>query len=478
MKKHFILIISLCCQFLFGVFLFDKKLSTGGDNVCYIALCESIISGKGYKEIYKPDEPAAKHFPPGFPFLLTIPHLLFGRNIMAFKIWVFLMGMVSTILFYLILQMIWKKGVNFLLPLFAINPLFLKYHSVILSEVPFIFSSLLFVYLFLKWEKEGRFLYLIFSVFASIFAYYVRSVGIAYFPAILLYLLIRKKYREFLVAFLIIFVLILPWLIRNRYAGGGESYFAQFLWKNPYAPELGRITFLDLLKRIWHNLKMYSGFLMSKILLIGKINTFASLIITGLMIAGFIFTLLKLRKVNILHLILIFYMGVVLIWPEVWTGARFILPVFPFVLYFVSKSVEKIKFGLHILTAIFSIFALIAIFQYSEQVRRPYPPDWISYFDVAKWCKKYTERDAKIMCRKPEFMWFFSDRKAFGYPMTSDHIKMWQAIKKADYIVIDAFRWTMTTYKYLIPAIKDSIEKFKVMYVSPHPKTYLVKYSP
>ena len=88
-ESNKIFILYLGIFILLTVLLFSPRLFVGGDNAQYIALAESIITGKGYRTLYMPEEPPNTHFPPGFPLLLSIPYSIFGKNILLFKIFVF-----------------------------------------------------------------------------------------------------------------------------------------------------------------------------------------------------------------------------------------------------------------------------------------------------------------------------------------------------------------------------------------------------
>ncbi|MGB9721929.1 MAG: hypothetical protein ACPL28_10685, partial [bacterium] len=65
-KKEIPLWIFLLIYTILSLLLFDPKLFTGGDNAVYIILAESITTGKGYKNIYLPEQPPHTQYPPGF----------------------------------------------------------------------------------------------------------------------------------------------------------------------------------------------------------------------------------------------------------------------------------------------------------------------------------------------------------------------------------------------------------------------------
>ena len=61
--------------------------------------------------------------------------------------------------------------------------------------------------------------------------------------------------------------------------------------------------------------------------------------------------------------------------------------------------------------------------------------------------------------------------------MTYNHKDVLDSVKKADYIIIDSFFWTGTTGRYLVPALRDKLDWFKVAYVTDKPQTFVLEVS-
>src|SRR5690606_38342402 len=66
-------------------FTFDGKVDLNGDNIGYFILGNSIAQGKGYSNIHTMEERPANHFPPGYPFIISIPIKLFDASIRNIK---------------------------------------------------------------------------------------------------------------------------------------------------------------------------------------------------------------------------------------------------------------------------------------------------------------------------------------------------------------------------------------------------------
>ena len=69
------IIYSLLLFFAFVIayqYIFDSKIHLGGDNAEYYILAKALAAGKGYTYIANTSAAAHNHFPPGYPFILSI----------------------------------------------------------------------------------------------------------------------------------------------------------------------------------------------------------------------------------------------------------------------------------------------------------------------------------------------------------------------------------------------------------------------
>jgi len=97
LNKHKLLLIFLFVYVLLSVLTFDVHLFAGGDNVVYVILAESIVSGQGYRNIHMAGEPEHAKFPIGFPLILSLFMVVFGKNFIVFKLFVLSTGIVSSL---------------------------------------------------------------------------------------------------------------------------------------------------------------------------------------------------------------------------------------------------------------------------------------------------------------------------------------------------------------------------------------------
>lgn len=493
-KFRLSLTIILLIYTILSILLFDPKLFTGGDNAVYIALGESIASGKGYKNIYLPEESPHTQYPPGFPLLLAIFITIFGKNILILKFVILLTGVGAMIFMYNIANKIFKENSSWFL-LFCISiPALAIYNHWILSEVPFLFFSLGSIYFFmLSQENKKIWLFILASIFA-ITTFFIRTAGISLIAGFSLYLFLNKKYK-YLIIFLILFLLFfIPWEIRNSSVSTSGGYLDQLLAKNPYQMELGRISFFEMLQRMWENFIFYT-FTIIPATLLPILKVEIMLVLIGIVLLFFLTVgvINRIKNFTLIDVYFIISIIVLFIWPKVWSSDRFFLPIIPIFVIYIFTGLKWLQNKLkskYFLPAIIGISIFLNILNIIPQVKATvantlayikgnhyagYPLDWQRYFEMISWIDKNIPEDKVIMARKPEFVYLLSGHKSFCYPFTLDTGEIKGSIKKADYILFDNFQWTATTNRYLLPVLQQTPEKFGVIHKTKNPEFFLLK---
>ncbi len=486
--------IFLLIYVILSILLFDPKLFTGGDNAVYVILGESIAAGKGYKNIYQPDEPPHTQYPPGFPFLLSFGILIFGSNIILLKFLIFLTGIAGLFFMYYIVSEVFKENTKLVMLFFVSIPIFIIYNHWILSEIPFLCFSLGAIYFARKSEVRNNLVYFLVATVFSVGSFFIRTAGISLVIAFAVYLIIKKRYLYLLLFCAIFLALFIPWEVRNARIPDNTGYLAQLLAKNPYQMEAGNIGLTDLIRRLWDNFVLYTfKILPQTVLPLLKsefLQVIAGAILAILCIIGFI---RRFINISLIELYFIFAMGVLLIWPVVWSSDRFLLPVIPLMIIYIFVALfwlqERIK--ARTLVLIFTVLvALLNVFEIIPRARVSitnnfaylknnryvgYPVDWRHYFETIEWINRNVPGDMVIMARKPEFVYLLSRHKSFCYPFTTDYKKVAETIRNADYIILDGFQWTGTTYRYLLPVIRQSPENYDIVYKTRPPEFFLLR---
>jgi len=487
--------------------VFDKKIDLNGDNVNYYILGQALEQGKGFSDIHRSNERAHTHFPPGYPAIIAVTSKLFSSDIPFIKKTngFFLLASVM-LLFLIVYQITQNVHLSFIVALFTIlNYNLLHYSVIMMSEIPFLFFTLLSLHVLTKvnFQKTLSKNYLFFLAILLVAAsYYIRSMGLALFASIALYLLV-KRYWQYLITFVAGFTaLIIPWTIRSK-SLGGSSYIGQLIRKNPYRSELGNMELMDWPVRFWNNFERYvtreipSGVFNY----IGAPNykteiTSSEWIIGLLILAVMLFGLFRLKKFRLL--ITLYFtcsFGILLLWPDAWFGIRFSLPLVPlFLLTFLTGMYELVIMVLTITktlpsSPVITLSPLIFLFaipsfaepnkKLEEFTEKPYDARYQNYFDVAKWAKLNTPEKAVISCRKDQLFYVFSNRYSIGYGNSLDAEKFIEDLvaKQVDYVVVDQLGYS-STGRYLVPVVQKYNAKFKVVYQLKNPDTYLLKFNP
>jgi len=482
---------------------FDPKPFLGGDNATYILLAKGLVQGKGFRDIWAPGMPPHTQYPFGFPLFLAPFVAAFPHPLIPMKLFVFLLAFISLLLVHaLSKQTLPQEQSLFLLALTCLSPTLIEFSHWVLSEVPYLGVSFLALFLLKDREdswKDWRFWL---GVVAVAFAYHIRTAGIALVAALPLYVLIKRRWAAFGISLLSLFLLLLPWVLRNRGLSHEGGYLQQFLLKEPYNPALGYATLSDFIGRFGMNLKIYAlqvlpGFIFPPLgeAQPGGIATLIGLALTVLCLWGLVAQ--GRENIRLTHVYLVCYLGVSLLWPSVWSDRRFLLPVLPLLLgIFISgtfslsgilwkqkpKILGTILISLSGFTALWVNLTIIpsqmnntmAYMQGDEFAG--YPEPYVTFFQAADWIKANTEPNAVVISRKPTLFYLRAERPSFIYPFTPSPESLASAIEKnrAGYIVVDQV--SGTTQRYLIPALRPGIPaRYELIYQTPEPATYVLR---
>lgn len=479
-------------------YTFDEKLDLNGDNAYYYVLGKAISQGEGYVNIASINKGPNNHFPPGYPFILSLfIHISDSTTFLKILNGVFLL--ISLILIYeLLKRMTGQIKIPFITVFFlTLNAHLLQYGTMMMSEISFILFSYICLLLVHQSEFHADFLkkpsfYLILITLAA--SYYIRSTGLALFGGIFLYLLISKKWKVALTLMAGFVLFALPWIIRGQRLGG-SSYLEPLVMVNPYRPELGNADFAGYITRFFSNVARYitreipnSAFPFIRVNYITDISMIEWILGIALLAVSF-YGFYKLWRKGLLFVCyLLATFGILLLWPEVWRGVRFVLPVMPILLfsiltgiyYLVNQflSTIKIKFNI-LLLIVFGLAFAEPITSLHQKARSPYPPSWQNYFKVANYFKEEKIQDVVVICRKPMLFYLKSGTFTAPYIYSKNEQEMINDLKgkKADYVVLDNLGYRQT-YEYLYPVIRNNQKIFPLVFSLENPDTFLLGFVP
>jgi hypothetical protein len=474
---------------------FDSKLAPLGDNASYYMLGQALAQGEGFVNISKIDKTPNNHYPPGYPAILSV-FMHFTESIVFFKLLNGLFLALGMILLYMVLfRLLQHRLLSFLIVAFCLlNYHLLQYSSMMMSEVPFFFFTMVAIWSYLNYDDTipwYRSKHLLLCLVAILIAYHVRSLGIGLLGGVLVAAFIRRKWGLSIGMGVAFVVFALPWFIRSQRLGGG-SYIKQMTLINPYQPALGKASVADFITRIQSNFSRYiteeipnALFPFTEVDYAQAPDTgewLGGLLLFGLIIYG-LFKLPSFRWLFILYLLFTFV--ILMIWPDVWVGVRFIVPLIPIlalgffhaiflILQLIFKAVNKPA-------PVWALGILLLILLPSVNTLRklsaePLNPAWANYYGMAEWLRRNESSEVVVSCGKPTLFYLYSQTYTVRYAFEQDPALLIEDLEneKVDYVVIDQVY--PNTIRYLLPALRAYPERFEQVYHLANPDTFLLRF--
>ncbi len=498
-EKKLIIIYLLLLLFSFiptYKYIFDKKLAFLGDNAAYYVYGKAIADGKGMVNTQLATETKANSYPPGYPTIIAIIINTINSKIVTIKIANGIMYLASLIVLFFFFRQISKNiHLSFILTLIMMfNAHLLQYSTWMMSEIPFIFFSSLglmaFSFIDIKTNplKDKWFYIMLLGIVAS---YHIRSQGIALFGGIFLFYLTQQNWKHLASISIGFIALIIPWYIRNSQLGA-SPYGSALKYKNYYDHSQGIMNGLsDWIERFTEN---FSRYIQTEIpsAVFGyepnydSGNWFYGLLL--LLIIGFGIYKTKKYAFAIGGYILATF-AILMIWPPVWTGVRFMLPIVPILIFFFFYGIFNIiiliiniinKDSKNIIKVIsYSFLIFIFIFypkldKLNKAAEQPLNPLFRNYFALAKWTKNNLPKDAVITCRKPLLFHLYSDHYVSRIVKNINPDEALQKMKE-DGVTHIVLYGDGLSQKFFIPIYNKYPKKFPVLQKTSNPDIYLLK---
>ncbi len=465
---------------------------------------------KGYRQIHVPEEPKESQYPILFPALIAMGQLFFNTPLTA-KIMVSLFSILCTLfLFYLT-----KDIFSYLLfPLLLLNvnsSLFLEYSSIIMSEIPLCLSVLAALLVYQKSIENPRNLLLyLCTLTLSILPIHCKSIGVAFSLSFIVITLLSRQYKY---VFGHIILLVISIVLFRSMTSWESPYILQLFQRSSYNPEMGLVSLGEMTLRIVTNAKKYGGFLIGNVLwpFLYAYPVYVRIIISSMVSLLTIVGIVRLATtpLRVVSIYLLCYFGILLLWQEQWSSARFLASVVPFLFITFLVGVDSVLYLLSVKKGTFiksiahlgnltittpskqkcliswGIVILLIIGNLAHQQRlvtrnRKQSQDWKNFYACADWIRTNTPKESIVMSRKAELCYLRSQRKGITYPFTHDTQKMLSILStnKVRYILCDNFYWTHTSIRYLYPLFRSYPNLFTVVYSRGNPDTYVVEYMP
>lgn len=477
-----------------ALLVFEPTLFAGGDNARYLILGEALGSGAGYRDLHLPGAPAHTLYPPLLPLLLAVPSWVGGVGL-AKAAMIVLSGMIVWATARLGRAWVGAEPAVGAAAVLAVSPTLLEYSHYILSEVPFTLLVVTAVWVAVRDDARGA----AWALVAAAAAFATRTAGMAVLAALpLAWLLIgRRRWAAWSAVAMV--AVMGAWALYQRIAGPEASgYLAQLVLEDPYAPDSGTVALGGLVARAAQNAWTYVSVVIPHMLLgraagtsAGAAGTVLGLGVAAAALAGWASR--ARGRLGVAEVAAVLYVGLIAVWPPVWSDQRFLLPIWPLVLLLAFASLRRLParrwrwlkwaapgtlaaLGLAWVAAT-APGRLSCVASYSAGA----PCDaaaLASFYDAARWAGEHTAAGSIVANRKPEFFYWYGRRQGDVYPFSSDPAAVMRGLEEmdADYVVVDAI--SATTTRYLIPAIQAHPARFEIVYSEGSPNTSILRLLP
>ncbi len=153
-KLHSLIILLVTAVVFTGIYssIFDKKLDLNGDNAHYYILGKALATGEGYVNINTIQKQPNNHFPPGYPIIISGIIKVFGDSIISIKIANGVLLLFTLIALYFLVKQISKRESTaiIVLVLVLLNSHLLRYSTIMMTEISFLFFSTITILAFTK----------------------------------------------------------------------------------------------------------------------------------------------------------------------------------------------------------------------------------------------------------------------------------------------------------------------------------------
>jgi len=490
---------------------FNAGFEDVDDNASYMITAKSLVEhGAPYYLYMAPDplHPDALRVDTegalGLPIMLIPVYLIWGMNFKIMELLIFLMMIGSVVMCYLLFKKFTDKILALLITvIFATHPYIVAFSSIIMTEIPYLFWSLLAIYLVIKYHSATKFniWYLLAAVVAVTMTYLTRAVGIGLVVAVVLYTFARSnmwvylkkksfgfikdpKFLRFVIISAVLFVVVMCYQFWARSLGGASQ--AEILAKLDIAK-----LFKQNINAAWQVFaqNIFSGGIIRwEVKQIEPVG-FLWIIVSLITFLGMAISLIKRELVAISTILvaLVLMAGNVAQQPIVLS--RYLIIFTPFLIYFFYTGIQwpldqlnkngywgRVFGTLALATILSSSFTGNAYTIQKSHTGELYNPGYAAFLECAAWAKDNLPKDAIVASRKERIFYIFSDMKGFKHARSTElqNVKTeadFTAYKKkkldefarnkTKYVIIDTFN--SSTMNFIAPIIQENPDKFKLI---------------
>ncbi len=466
--------LSILITAILGFYLFEMRISEGGDDSGYIESAKRLMDGIAYPSYHGIF----------YSVFLSWVMKIFGFKVFLFKFTSYLFLIGSMVFFYYTFR--GKVNATILvlsMLLTSVSAELLYFGSQTYTEAIYLFLQSALFFLIIRYYNEiednikliKRHWWIVLLVGLLLFIISItRNIAIVAMGVVLIYLLTEKKL--YLAGYtLISFILFrIPYNIYKsvRWDIHGEHLNTQLeglLLKNYYNPALGKEDFGGMVNRFLENSEIY----LSRLLMIGtglkdptNSNTSAFITILIYLLFG-IAIFYAIKKSRVMRFVGI-YLGIILfvtffILQTHWGQMRLIIIYVPLIFLLLPWGLLELtqskKFR-WIQPVVVLLMFILFFKQFGYSVNKAeanndilmknirgdryygYTPDWINFLRMSEWAAKNVPEESMIASRKPSMSFIYGDGRTF-YPLyrfpsfSADTILNRMERKSGQYVIIN-----------------------------------------
>ncbi len=422
---------------LLSMFLFNLRVSEGGDDSTYIIRAVDFVNEGTYPSFQGPL----------YPLFLSVFVALFGIKLSLLKLSSFVLMLISVWMFY----KVFRQRISYVLLFSALiisslSSLYIYFSSQTYSEAMFIVLQLpVFALVFKLVEQETDRIdwktILLLSV-TVVAGYLTRTVGVGALIAVVFFLIISKRYKESgavvagSLVVMALFLLIKNGIWQNGWFDGGQA--STLIYKHPYQMEQGKETFMGFLTRFVDNSNLYlSKHLMQMVGLKSEVYKTTNALVTVLLYLVFLFGSIKAFKKNKYLLFTAIYVATMLgitffVLQRLWDQYRLIVPFFNGVILILlygifqlvqlsqNKWLHRLAFALVLVCTVNLVsvsFSKVDLLTLRKNIRgdlyEGYTDDWRHYLSMAEFAGKQLPEQSYVAVRKPNMARIYANGKKF-----------------------------------------------------------------
>jgi hypothetical protein len=476
--------IAVALFFVIYVMRLDKVVGMFQDDAWYALLGKALATGQGYTLINSPTSGILPLYPPAFSFLLSLVFRIapqFPQNLWLLKsvsIVAMLLAGVACYYYFARYRNLPKYLALAIAAVVAINPglVFLATSS-LMSECVFTLAQMAALVAVERCvaarDGERFWLFALLAAAATSWAFLTRSMAAGLILAALVYLLKERLFKSAVVFAIGVALMAGSWTVYSRTKAPTSEQRAEInsYIVRPYTEQFwdrvaghesaGKISLADLPERIWNNLSSIASSDLGGIVTPSffpslnqgmaergdVVQLFSSLIVFGLIIAGFVSAVRQ--RLTYAELALPLSLLIIVIWP--FPPYRFLIPSLPLLLYYFLLGC-KLVFGLHLrleerkrprnlwvgVTVIAGVlFALNLYGNFSYLSRKntavaAQRPKWMRIFDdneaVLKWTAENVPKADAIAAANPALVHLYTGNKTTTFDNPAGNWERWNRL--------------------------------------------------